>query len=454
VAQAFWNWVQQEEERLYGMVVDDAVGLVEELCDMLQREHAGLVVEVYHGPSSEDEPAERPAGMVISCNGYRERIEQVEAVVDSAPELSRWTVEAFRPRDRVAGISITLRGVELQADDVFAQVLQGGSGEVGVRLLVKGLEQDEEYEPRRHGAYLLLDHAVGELDSMRTIHHVEIEPYPKGAEPEGALALSDLPARLDEIKTAGFDLWDVYFTWLDEDPASIVYKLGLSRLAPLRERPVRLRILLDLNQARDDGLPESAELDVLRELEDVLEPRLREEADALYVGRITTRGLRDLVYYAKSEEGLAELAEAALAAHPDYTGCVQVERDPRWSFFRELLEPSPFERLRNDLQEITRELDGEGDDPEAARTCTLHFGFPAEEPRDAFASELASEGFELETRQEGEGENAWFALRVTRDETPGDFCDLALRLFGRADQAKGELIGFELPALEGGDTAG
>ena len=71
MAQAFWNWVQQEEERLYGMVVDDAVGLVEELCDMLQREHAGLVVEVYHGPSSEDEPAERPAGMVGASGDAR-----------------------------------------------------------------------------------------------------------------------------------------------------------------------------------------------------------------------------------------------------------------------------------------------------------------------------------------------------------------------------------------------
>lgn len=452
MAQAFWSWVQQEEERLYAAVEDDAVALVEELCDVLQREHAGLVVEVYHGPheADADEAAEqeRRAGMVISCNGYRERIEQVEAVVDSAPELKRWTVEAFRPRDRVAGISITLRGVELQADDVFAQVLQGGRGEVGVRLLVKGLEQDEEYEPRRHGAYLLLDHAVGELDSMRTIHHVEIDPYPKGAEPESVLPLAELPARLDEIKTAGFDQWDVYFTWLGEDAASILYKVGLSRLAPLRDRPVRLRILLELAQPREDGLPESSELDRLRELEDALEPVLREEADAVYVGRVTTRGLRDLIYYAKSEEGLAERAEAALAAHPDYEGQVEVERDPRWALFREVLEPSPFERLRNDLQDVQRSLGESEDDPEAERECTLHFGFPAREPRDAFASELAQEGFQTEVRQEGEGENAWFALSATRAETPGDFLDLALGLFGRADEAKGELIGFELPAAE------
>lgn len=446
MAQAFWSWVQQEEERLYSMVEDDAVELVEELCDTLQREHAGLVVEVYHGPSSEDDPAERPAGMVISCNGYRERIEQVEAVVDSAPELERWTVEAFRPRDRVAGISITLRGVELQADDVFAQVLQGGRGEVGVRLLVKGLEQDEEYEPRRHGAYLLLDHAVGELDSMRTIHHVEIEPFPRGAEPDGVLALADLPARLDEIKTAGFDQWDVYFTWLGEDAASIVYKLGLSRLAPLRDRPVRLRILLELAHPREDGLPESEELERLRELEDALEPILREEADALYVGRVTTRGLRDLIYYAKSEEGLAERAEAALAAHPEYEGQVEVERDPRWALFREVLEPSPFERLRTDLQERVRELEESGDDPAAERVGVVVFGFPAAEPCDDFAQELASEGFAAETEQEGEGENAWFALRASRHATPAEFSDLALGLFGRADEAKGELIGFELPA--------
>lgn len=31
MAQAFWNWVQQEEERLYAMVEADAVSLVEEL---------------------------------------------------------------------------------------------------------------------------------------------------------------------------------------------------------------------------------------------------------------------------------------------------------------------------------------------------------------------------------------------------------------------------------------
>jgi hypothetical protein len=142
--------------------------------------------------------------------------------------------------------------------------------------------------------------------------------------------------------------WDHYLCRLGEDPASIYLDLGIAAAAPLPGHDYSIRISAALTQPAENGMSTDAEFDALIALEDDLVARLHGE-NAIYVGRVTTRGARIFYFYAADADLLVRDASAAMEGHPAYPPGIGSQPDGDWSTYFDFLYPSPeaYQRIRN-----------------------------------------------------------------------------------------------------------
>ena len=184
------------------------------------------------------------------------------------------------------------------------------------------------------------------------------------------------------------DNWDFFFTTVEEAPASISVDLGLSQTAPDPERPSLGWIWIYMEHPREDGMPSQPESERLSSIEVHLCARLEEQIDAVYVGRATTRGRRELYFYVAEDAPFLEVAKEALADGPVVRAEQGLRDDPEWTFYFESLFPTPEEleliQNRRTVFALQERGDGggihsarHGDSDEGARLDLTHADNPA-----------------------------------------------------------------------------
>lgn len=142
--------------------------------------------------------------------------------------------------------------------------------------------------------------------------------------------------------------WDHYLCKLGEDLASVYLDLGIAVAAPVAEHDHAVRISVALRQAAENGMSTDEEFDDLIALEDDLVARLHGD-NALYVGRLTSRGSRVFYFYAADDELLVRNATSAMQQHPAYQYEIGGRSEPDWSTYFDFLYPSPetYQRIQN-----------------------------------------------------------------------------------------------------------
>ena len=134
--------------------------------------------------------------------------------------------------------------------------------------------------------------------------------------------------------------WDHYLFRLGDDPASVYLDLGIATAAPVAEHSHSVRISVALRQPAENGMSADEEFADLIALEDDLVSRVHGE-NALYVGRLTTRGTRVFYLYAADPDLVTRDISAALQRHPAYQPQIGSQPDPKWSTYFDFLYPSP-----------------------------------------------------------------------------------------------------------------
>jgi hypothetical protein len=443
--EAFWDWVCKNSERLFQATESEAQAVVTEMGEVLGEEHPGLFCEVCR--AKEDPLAE----LIVTGDGRAQHIPTVEAVVEAAPDLPRWKVTAFRQRADIGGIGIRMNGGDLKAEDVFFRVFDGPRGELGLTLYVRGLE-DVDSDPRTGIAIILMDHAIGEYDAMTAIQSLMVEPLPEEAD-DAYQPLAALPGVIDAVKDTGFDTWNVYMTSLDEEgnPATVFVKMGLASVAPQAKRPSLCRVIVPLQSAREDGLiGDPGESEQLFELEEALIEQLTSECDALFVGRVTTCGVRDFAFYAPEGEMLEAHAQRALGSYPQYEPDVQLRQDAEWGFYADILLPSAFESLQISVDRRLRALREEGDDMTAPRPLEFGVAFQTPEARATFVADLGTDTFEIsqDDASDGEDERPSVDLRVTSSAEPAVVHALVRQIYSHLQETPGWVHGWSCPPAE------
>ncbi|MDF1666875.1 MAG: DUF695 domain-containing protein [Planctomycetota bacterium] len=422
--------------------------MVEEMGLHLKEECPELFCEI--GKLKEDPYAT----LVITVDGRQENITLAQDVVKCAPDLPRWKVIAFRQRGNMESLEIRMGDeISLGIKDLHCQAFVGPHGELGVTLLLKDMD-DQENDKRAGAAVLLMDHAIGEYDAMTAIRSLSIEPYKEDL--PGLMPLEDLPGFIDKMKNAGIDRWDCYMTTLDEEgsAASIFVKMGLGAWAPQLERSQRLRVIVPITKPREDGLiDDQDEVEQLWAIEEELVETLEESSDALFVGRVTTGGIRDFVFYYPEGERPEFTVQKFFGHYPQYEADINLSEDPEWEFFQDILMPDEYESLAMSIDHKVRALD-EADDPlEQPRPVSILLSFEEEEARASFIEKLADDITHKLTEPNDEDPRYFIELEKTTDATPKNLGDYCLLMFKEVKDLGGDFEGWSCPAISSGEEA-
>lgn len=183
--QRFWEWFQANRSALEALLAKRGdVRTYHELIKQMRRVDERIAPELTIG----DDNAHV---LVLSCDGKKEAMEAVITMAQSAPVLSGWRVERFRAPVNRPGMAIAIGDLELKPEDVqVAYHLEGEKDLVHVALFVRGYREDRpEFKTL---AFLLLDHSIGEYNTM--MHLGAVQFHEAAAAPAGAhlLTLSGL----------------------------------------------------------------------------------------------------------------------------------------------------------------------------------------------------------------------------------------------------------------------
>ena len=218
------------------------------------------------------------------------------------------------------------------------------------------------------------------------------------------------------------DDWDVYFTHVDDKPASMLLDLGIAKEAPIPGLSVMAYVTVEFLDPNEQGMSKQSEFNRLMELEDALVPALTGET-SMFVGRCTTNGQRDFFFYMDSSKGVEDRVTEVMAQFDEYAWDIGMSEEPGWDTYLEFLYPDEqgMDTIWNNR--VRRQLEEQGDDLSLPRQIDHWLYFSSAEDRAAFAEEVSREGFSV-TILEEKNEDGALGLLVQRSDAPDDIDDV------------------------------
>ncbi|OEY95727.1 hypothetical protein BJD20_14550 [Acinetobacter proteolyticus] len=212
--------------------------------------------------------------------------------------------------------------------------------------------------------------------------------------------------------------WDFYMCDIDGQPASYFLNLALTRIAPISDRSTLLRVEIQMNHSREDGLSSNEEFDLLIELEDQIIPALTTRLPTLYVGRLTHNHLRYFYFYCKDGIDVDSFIHKIMQSYPDYSYHFSQKVDSDWSTYFDYMYPTEeiIQSISN--RSVIEELLNHGDNLEVERPVDHWIYFQNDTDRAVFSKTIQSLGFEIIQQGQVEGsQNFHYQLQVSRKDS-------------------------------------
>ena len=121
----------------------------------------------------------------------------------------------------------------------------------------------------------------------------------------------------DADDLSNVDHWEIYVSYIDDQPAVILVDLGIGEFAPLAEKPALVWVWVQIPAPDEEGFPTEEEDMKLNDVEDLITDAV-EATTARYVGRITSNGRREFYFYTDNPQEFRDAATAAMGSAPDY----------------------------------------------------------------------------------------------------------------------------------------
>jgi uncharacterized protein (TIGR01619 family) len=190
--------------------------------------------------------------------------------------------------------------------------------------------------------------------------------------------------------------WDYYYCLVDEKPAIVSVDLNLVDIVPDAAYPHLFYVSIKVRKPSSDGFPTPSELVEMCRLEDAIMENLVPRQCAIFSGRVTTNGARDLIFYVRNIEATEVLVKAALKEFTDYSYECGSKEDSEWDFYIDFLFPNERELNAIYNHRYTAELAKMGDQAGLKRTVTHTLFFPDETARDNFIMKAIDDYYQVE----------------------------------------------------------
>lgn len=246
--------------------------------------------------------------------------------------------------------------------------------------------------------------------------------------------------------------WDLYFSNIDNVIGYFFLDLGLSKVAPLNDKPNLVWIYLQMNNPREDGLSSEDELEKLTEIEDRLEKFFSSSHNSIYAGRLTSNNHRDFYFYFGDITQYDKTISEAMVAFPTYTYDFGSKEDKDWKSYFEFIYPNPrqFQGIQN--RKVVDHLEENGDLLIKERQVDHWIYFEKEKDREKFLRKIEYDGFQIINQEfypnKTESPNSFdfqYSLQIARiDKVDIDSVnEYVLNLWELAGECNGNYDGWE-----------
>jgi uncharacterized protein (TIGR01619 family) len=240
--------------------------------------------------------------------------------------------------------------------------------------------------------------------------------------------------------------WDFYFSNVDDIIGSFYIDLGLSKVAPVNDKPNLVWVSVNMNSPREDGLSSNEEFDTLSAIEDRLQKLITAKHNSIYAGRLTTAGRRDFYFYMGDTTICDKTISESMVAYPSYTFDFGIKEDSLWESYLDFMYPNPRQYQSIQNRRVVDNLEKNGDSLTKARPVDHWIYFKTEKDRNEFLSKIETLNFKIVNRDKKTSFGDFpFKLHISRVDKVGynSVDEYVLDLWGFAKECNGDYDGWE-----------
>ncbi len=185
----FWEWFDNNNAKFFFLNQiddnDEKESIMNELQAKLHEYDNQLYFEIGGHPNEKQE-------LIITCNGNKEKFNQVKNLVNLSPKIPNWEIIAFKqPNDE--SFTINTRGIEACSDDLWILPLKNPKQPkfLGVKVAfdLYPIENKEDYI---YIANLVLESKLGEENFALYIKYIDVIQKPIGRDSHGYIKFEEL----------------------------------------------------------------------------------------------------------------------------------------------------------------------------------------------------------------------------------------------------------------------
>jgi uncharacterized protein (TIGR01619 family) len=249
-----------------------------------------------------------------------------------------------------------------------------------------------------------------------------------------------------ETITRYMDEWEFYFSNVDDVLGSIYLNLGLRGISPVADKPFVVWLSIKMNNPRQDGLSSGEEFEQLTEIEDFIVPEFTKKHNAIYPGRLTSSGRRDIYFYAGDILLYDKTISTSMARFPNYDFDYGTKEDAGWVGYLDFLYPNPSQMQSIQNRRVVDNLEKHGDSLTKERAVDHWIFFKTNYDRTAFINKIKNESFLIKRDKEKLSSGKYpYKLQISRkDKVDHKSVDeYVLHLWRLAQEFNGEYDGWE-----------
>jgi len=240
--------------------------------------------------------------------------------------------------------------------------------------------------------------------------------------------------------------WAFYFSNVDDIIGSFYIDLGLSKVAPLADKPNLVWVSVNMNNSREDGLSSNEEFDTLSAIEDRLQEYIINKHNSTYAGRLTTGGRRDFYFYMGDTILYDKTISESMVAFSNYTFDFGIKEDKHWEQYFDFMYPNPRQLQSIQNRRVVDNLEKNGDLLTKARQVDHWIYFKTDSDRTDFLKRIEPLKFDIVSGDEKTSFGDFpYKLHISRiDKVDLDSVDdYVLDLWEFANECNGDYDGWE-----------
>lgn len=240
--------------------------------------------------------------------------------------------------------------------------------------------------------------------------------------------------------------WEYYFSNVNDKLGSLFVDLGLSKVAPMKDKPNVVWVSIKMNNPREDGLSSQEESELLGEIEDALVDKITSKHNSIYIGRLTSAGDRDLYFYFGDTNLYDKTISEVMVAFPKYQFDFGTKEDKEWSGYFDFLYPTSQQYQSIQNRRVIEQLEKGGDKLTKSREVFHWIYFKSDSDREKFLDKIKNDNFSIvnKDRDKSWGEFA-YRLQIKRvDKVDQNNVDeYVIYLWKLANEENGDYDGWE-----------